>query len=643
MKTKKKHIPKPLSCSLTYFILIVFISSLIAGCGPQSVKAPVQTDPVEEKIKLADSLSKDGKHAVAAQLYWEMALESTSPQKEKFQLRAAELAWQSNELETTKTYQSAIASDKLDATGQLRLRILNARLAIADQQYRAALEWLPVSVINQIPAYNKVILQLRAQALAGSHQSLAAVRTYGQLLSIQEKPAARRFTEQALWRLLTNTSPQEMQRWQHQSTDSQLQGWIALAQIKKSRYLSAGQLSQALSTWRAQHPQHPASDDLMVSIVEEWESYFVMPQKIAVLLPMNGRFARLAEIIYAGILTAREAAGDTSFAPQISLYDTSDETASTLIYYNQAVRDGAEFVIGPLRKEAVNELASAQELPIPVLTLNYADSYVVPPVNLFQFGLLPEDEAMQVAERASLDNLHSAAVLVPQNEWGTRFVTAFNQRYTEVGGHVAQVAQYIPEDTDYSAPIKSLLKLDESETRYRQLRNLLNRSIEFEPKRREDIDFIFLVATPRNARLLKPQINYYYASDLPVYSTSHIFSGVENTSIDHDINGVVFCDIPWIVQPTVEHQLIEELLELRAGQSYELLPRFAALGIDALQVIPNLKQLAALPHERFNGVTGTLRVTEGNRIYRELNWAQFKNGRPERIEYQRPAHESWSE
>ena len=57
------------------------------------------------------------------------------------------------------------------------------------------------------------------------------------------------------------------------------------------------------------------------------------------------------------------------------------------------------------------------------------------------------------------------------------------------------------------------------------LQQLLGRNLEFEMRRRQDAEFIFVVASPSMGRQIKPFINYYYAYDLPVIATSRIYSG----------------------------------------------------------------------------------------------------------------------
>ncbi|NIW24215.1 MAG: penicillin-binding protein activator, partial [Gammaproteobacteria bacterium] len=72
--------------------------------------------------------------------------------------------------------------------------------------------------------------------------------------------------------------------------------------------------------------------------------------------------------------------------------------------------------------------------------------------------------------------------------------------------------------------------------------------IEFEPRRRQDVDMIFFAADPGAARLLAPQFRFHFAGDLPTYATSEIYEAAARGS-DPDLNGVIFADIPWLLTP----------------------------------------------------------------------------------------------
>jgi uncharacterized protein len=619
MNNKARH---TIAHCLILIIFTLFISS--CGTGLQIKPEILSANP---DIRNAEKLTKQGRYQKAAEIYWQVSQTESSPQKEQFQLQAAELSVSAGNYDLAQQYVNLIDEQNLTFELIPRKRIAQSNIALQQEHFSEVLSLLPESLMTRAPTHLTEILELRAQAFNGIGDTHASLKTRTELSIHLTDHSSTSYNQNEVWRLLALARNEELASWLNNS-DQELAGWIELAQTKRAPYSSIEQLNHALNDWRSTHPNHPASDNLLTSILESFENFFSIPERIALLLPMTGRYAKIADVIYAGIISARELHTKDQYAPHIELYDTGDDPADILYHYQRAVDDGADFVIGPLKKESVELLAQQTELPIPVLTLNYTSDHTQAPSNLFQFGLLPEDEATQVAERASLDDHISAIILTPKGEWGQRLADAFQSRFEELNGIVLDIQYYDPNDTDFSTPLKIALQLDQSEKRYRKLKSTLGQNLEFEPRRRQDVDMVFMVASPRTARQIRPQINYYYATDLPVYSTSHVFSGIENVSRDRDVNGVLYCDIPWLLKPSADHEIMRELLELEAGETYQLLPRFAALGIDAYYLPLKLAELAALPYERYNGLTGKLKIQHGNKIFRELNWAQFVNGKP---------------
>ena len=606
-------------------ILIIF-TLLISSCGT-GLPTKSEISSTNISIKKAEKLAKRGQYQKAAELYWQVSQTESSPLKEQLQLQAAELSVSANDYDLAQQYLNLINEQNLTFDLIPRKRIAESNIAIYQEQFNEVLTLLPESLMTRAPTHMAQILELRARAFNGIGDTFSSLKTRTTLSQHLSNHSDTSYNQNEIWRLLAIARNEELDSWRYNS-NQELVGWIDLAQTKRASYSSIEQLNFALNDWRSSHPNHPASDNLLTSILESFENFFSVPERIALLLPMTGRYAQIAEVIYAGIVSARELRTQDQYSPHIELYDTGDNPSDIIYHYQRAVDDGADFVIGPLKKESVELLSQQAQLPIPVLTLNYISNETQTPANLFQFGLLPEDEATQVAERASLDEHVSAIILTPSGEWGQRLAQAFQARFEELNGIVLDTQHYSTNDTDFSAPLKLALQLDQSEARYRKLKSTLGQNLEFEPRRRQDVDMVFMVASPRTARLIRPQINYYYATDLPIYSTSHIFSGIENVSRDRDVNNVLYCDIPWLLAPSADHEILRELLELEAGNTYQLLPRFAALGIDAYYLPLKLAELAALPYERYNGLTGKLKIQHGNRIFRELNWAQFVNGKP---------------
>jgi len=616
--------------------LLVFIT-LLASCLLWScADFPLNTEKVFESRKSsqtrqAEKLLAAGNYQEAATIFWAEAETRPSPQKEALQIRAAEAVLQPETKTQAQQYLSAIDESVLSKDLLVRKRVANAELALLNGQPQIALDSAPEKLINVSQKYNPHLLAVRAKALKGAGMVKRSIETRIALNQLLRKPAQLQKNNELIWQTLLNTNSAELNSWASANNSPQVAAWLSLAAIQKRPHENQPSLDAAIQQWRVNHPKHRIPNHIIDSINRDYASFHIAPNKIALLLPLTGRYGKVAEAVYAGITTAREFGDAFNPPPEVVVYDTGDNPSSALSYYQRAVSEGADFIIGPFQKDAVRSLASQGSLPVPTLSLNYADSGLTGAQNLYQFGLLPEDEAKQVAERASFENKNTALVLVPEGEWGTRLLTAFTNRFLELGGSVIQSGRYAPQNSDYSVAIKSLLQLNQSEQRRRSVQSIIKADLEFEPRRRQDVDFIFIAASPQQARLLRPQLSYHYASDLPVFATSHVFSGNENISADQDINGITYCDVPWLLSNDPSMALLKDSLDLQASSSSARLPRFAALGIDAYQVIPHLQRLAANNFDRYEGTTGKLSVDTQNRIYRELIWAKIEKGKPESL------------
>ncbi len=133
---------------------------------------------------------------------------------------------------------------------------------------------------------------------------------------------------------------------------------------------------------------------------------------------------------------------------------------------------------------------------------------------------------------------------------------------------------------------------------------------------------IFLAATHRSARSIMPAFKFHHAGDLPVYSTSHVYTGKINRELDRDLNGLIFCDLPWVLQN--DSPLAKAFSKNWPQQ--ENLTRLFALGIDAYHLIYNLDYLKNNDYAFYDGQTGNIQLDDHNRITRKLLWAKFKNG-----------------
>jgi hypothetical protein len=173
-----------------------------------------------------------------------------------------------------------------------------------------------------------------------------------------------------------------------------------------------------------------------------------------------------------------------------------------------------------------------------------------------------------------------------------------------------------------------MLNLDESEARHREIQRAIGVPLEFVPKRRGDIDFIFMIARSAQGRLLKPQINFFKGQDLPVYAISQIYGGGGNEVADIDLDGVIFGDMPWLLLDSGVYRAVRENLPQADMYRDDPLDRLFALGMDSYQLLFRLEAMKANPQLEFRGNTGQLSLAPDGTITRRLEWARFAEGKP---------------
>jgi uncharacterized protein len=227
------------------------------------------------------------------------------------------------------------------------------------------------------------------------------------------------------------------------------------------------------------------------------------------LLPLSSSFGAAAQRVYNGF-DAAHSTDNHPRRPGVVFYDMGGEPSLVGNYVGAAQSDGADVVVGPLGKDAVSALLESREIEKPMVLLGQQPGHDDLSTRLaYQFDLAPETEARQVAEFMYAYGHRRAAALYPNNEWGTRIYNGFVERWEELGGRLARSSPYQPGSDDFTMPIKNVFNLNESETRKSLLEAGTGLRVEFDTRRRRDVDALFIVARPGEARLLKPQINFF--------------------------------------------------------------------------------------------------------------------------------------
>ena len=595
-----------------------------AAAKPTPITEPETKNRYEEPAR---NLIKIGRYLDAALLLSELAAGVEPPEKQEYQLQIISLLLQGNYLLQAEQVLKEVNVSNLETQYQIRKSMLAAQLSLAQQQPDKAIDILN-SIKSQI-GYTKP--ELQKEFYNKQIDAYYAKRDYGNsaiarnnLNNLIKDEDQLKENHEIILRDLQELSASELSSLSNQSIDETMRGWIALAEIAKT----AGdeqQAQQKIDQWMQQYQNHPVELSILKTIISQQPEALGRPTQIALILPLNGRFAGYARAVQDGFLASYYSQTEESHRPKIRVYDEGSDPQQIASIYQQAINDGADFVVGPLNKDSVNALVQTDNFPVPILTLNYSEVAGEKNNNLFQMSLSPEQEAKQVAEHAWLDGHHKAAAIVPSTSWGDRVFAAFKERWEELGGEVVEEQTYNAKKSDYGLPIKKLLNIDESESRASDIKNIINMKMEYEPRRRKDVDMIFMAAFSRQGRLIRPQLRFHRAADIPVYATSHIFTGTLQPNMDRDMNDVKFSDMPWTLS---KNDALKNKVELLWPESSKRYMRLFALGIDAFNIIPELNRMRRNQFSSYQGETGLLFLDVNNRLQRRLVWAQFVAGKP---------------
>ena len=579
----------------------------LAGC------ATVQGPTVQQQAQRsgATALEQQGQYGQAAQAYMQLAAQGGDASS-TFRLRAAEDWRQEGDLDRVATALTGVERGRLSSMDQRRYDLLQAQLALAHGDTARALSLTAAPVDSLPPDLQQRALELRAQALVANGNYFAAAqaraRMDGELQGMDQAQNEREIV-QALGRMGADALKQ---RRDTLPPGSPMLDWIdrTLAQIGGDVTAAAPQANQPVGTLLPGQTQGQG---------------YRNPGRVALLLPLSGSLARAATLIREGFFASyfNDSVGGTQ-RPQVTVYDSGGTPATAVAAYQKAVRDGAQQVIGPLTRQDVAAVIGQASLPVPVLALNHPDNDTVPPPGVNEFGLMPETEGASAARRMLATGLTRAYIVISNEDFASRASDAFTRQFTAGGGQIAGTIVLDPSVIDYSDQIQTIApppppKDKDINTDKDAATAYLKSIADFEKG-----SGIFLSMRPEQARLTLPQLRLAQLKQ-PVFATSVVYGGYDNPDADRDLDGVMFCDAPWLfdAQPGLPpRSAMAKLIPATAHSG----ARLFAFGMDAWSLAPYLDWLRTHPGSYVPGATGQLVEDDFGRIRRVLTWARFKDG-----------------
>jgi outer membrane PBP1 activator LpoA protein len=627
-----------------FFIILAVTLNACSSLPPTVLPTPValptpQTDsnrlPTGAEVQRANALLKQGKRRDAAKEYFNAAQKYRSPDKERLILQAAELATLISDRSLTQIYLSALGR-QLNTANLARYRYIQGQLAILDGEHKKALNLLPKNVKNLPRGLQQKILNARLRTAQASGDKVM----FAMELVIQEyklkQPQQIKLNHERIWNQINRLSVDQLDKARNSVRHPIMRGWLDLNYLRRISANNSQKLNRNIKRWQGNFPRHPASARATRMIrnttVTPYRTEKVIPvlplpksvpvrdlaplvettkpttnittkptvniatqplpsslKQVVAILPLTGALASVGQSLLSGIKKAQR---DYATNVKIRILDSNSDDINVL--YRKAISKGdVDFVIGPFSKVKIAELSKVSSLPVNTLALNYM-AKTKAPTGLYQFGLAPEDETVQIARRLLARGYKKIAIVVPDSSWGRRLRNSFADAYVQGDGVAVITINYSKDSSRYRDITTALLK------------------------KKDKIDAIFLAASPSQARAIQPLLHEGKLKELPVYATSHIYTGLANQYQNVGLEGITYTEIPWILE-----------VNKKGLPQTSKFPRLKALGMDALMVAKGISTIKS--GSVLNGRTGRIGIKRDGTLHRELKWAKFNGGSPTSI------------
>ena len=599
---------------LTRFLPALVCAVLASACATLDMPRGLSQAPSEPR---AEALAVDGEYAASARMYARLAEGATGTEADRLSVLSAAQWLAAGDVPAATRRFEGIAQPASTTEAGTDWLLVRAGLDNAAGETERALRHLdairaPQPNLRQRMSYAAI----RADALYANGEPADATSqlTRRELWLQSEREILD--NHQRIWDGLRSVDQAVLIQAISDTRDPLVRGWMELVAVTNPVRDNEAMLGRAVAGWVRANPGHPANSSFVPILVESAGEPGDGIRQIALMLPLGGRERTAAAAIRDGFVAAHLSDAPAFNAPEVIVYDTSTDGA--LVTYEAAINEGADVVVGPLTKTEVREMALAAQLPAPLLALNQLGDEDFVPAGFYQFALSPEDEAREVARRTVASGLNRAIALVPEGAWGQGILDALSAELALAGGLLLDYETYNPSETDYSNAIERVTQIRASVGRRDRLRQVLGEPLQYEPRRRADIDFIFIAATPSSARALKPQLRFHYSGDLPVYATTNVYA--EDGRNNNDLDGIRFPEIPWLIAPG-EAPAPSAAEFARHWRSNPQFARLHAFGLDAYRVA--LELFNGRLEGPLAGASGLLTLRPDGRIARQLKWAAF--------------------
>lgn len=609
--------------------LAALVAIFLSGCGstekPRQQTTQTNAQPVVQQI------------AYNSDDYLEMAKQSgDSP---TYLLKAAEAAEKEQNFAKSLIIAKSLDGKQIPLEIRRQLLLIEARAMLTTSDLDGA-EKLLNSNIAALAEIRFAVEHLKAQLYSQQKRYIEALRHWFEVEKAVENgelPLNHDDIAKIIWYQLNQLPDIALDTFQYNGYTN-AKAWLQLVRITRLYTGEPSVLQSQLKQWYDLHPMHAAMNVLPESFQRSLSIEPFRPHKIAVILPFTGKLRKQAQAIRNGLLVANEHHNNVAL-----MFIDSELPLTTIEQKLQAQQ--AEFIIGPLRKDKVEEFSGSEVIAaIPTLFLNRVNLLGNPNQQHFYFGLTPEDEAEQAAKALFQKGYKKPSIIAPNNSLGKRLSEKFREVWLEQRSDeplMEPEISYYTDQVEMQRAVKRLMDVDLSKQRIDRVKSIVNLHLRnnqllTETRNRKDLDVIYVVGNEVQTRMLKPFIDVNtspFTTPIPVYATSRSHAIKRKDSDKRDLRSLTFTEIPWLLNSEIRYKKQRNLFDKVWPTVDAQLRRLFALGYDALSLIDRIAQLRVLNGLTEHAMSGLISVDENGFINRKHLWAKYdNNGEVEPVE-----------
>lgn len=370
-----------------------------------------------------------------------------------------------------------------------------------------------------------------------------------------------------------------------------------------------------LKAFRSRYPRHVNAAQAEAAIADIETAAQGERHRLGCLLPLTGAYQSIGQRALRGLELAISQIDTRGGGPAVHMIvkDTASDPGRTLAALQELAAENVSAVIGPI-VHAESVAPEAQRLQIPMIAITQKEGVIGVGDYVFRNFITPRAQVRSLVDYVSGRlGVTKAVVLYPDELYGRTFLGLFREEFQAAGGEVLTASVYSPDATDFSVPIKRLLRFAQVVPKEKtEVRppvpggSRRHRADEDQTEVIPDFQAIFIPDEPRKAAMLVPQLFYHDIKNIQLIGTNLWHSDALIRDAEPYVQGAIMPDAFFAGSP---HPLVRRFVAA-FEEAYKEKPGFIeAIVYDTAMI---LFQVAGRPGVRFRGdVAAALRFSDG--------------------------------